>query len=171
MVRQIHGNTLSALAEKVLRPILLLKISTSTPILFWSGVGVLSWGGDTYEGVGGMARITSVREQSLLQATGTVFELSGIPSYNLAQALGAQYQDKIAQLWLALLQGRTDVMSVREDGDASTISVSAENRLIDLERTRVRYYTDRDQKELFPGDDGFEFVAAINDGSEFVWGK
>ena len=184
MVREVHGNTLTELSKTTIRPILLLKMDLSPVAAFWSGVGNFLWNGNVYEGAGGLAKITTVKEQSLLQATGTKFELTGIPVKNLHIALEAQYQDKIARLWVALVDsslniigdatllflGRIDIMEIKEDGKTASVGVTVENRLRDLERPRVRYYTSADQKERYPKDDGLSFVTAMNDGSKLVWG-
>ena len=49
------------------------------------------------------------------------------------------------------------------------ITVTVENKLIMLERPRNRRYTDQDQKNLFSGDKGLEFVDDLQD-KELVWG-
>ena len=184
MARNIHGSTLTELSKATIRPILLLKMELSPVVAFWNGVGDFLWNGDIYTGAGGLAKITTVKEQSLLQATGTKFELTGIPSKNLNIALQAQYQNKIARLWVALVDsslniigdaallflGRIDVMDIREDGITAVVGVTVESRLRDLERPRVRYYTEVDQKERYPRDKGLSFVTAINDGSNVSWG-
>ena len=184
MAREVHGTTLAELSKTVIKPILLLKMDLSPVAAFWNGVGSFSWNGTVYAGAGGLAKITTVKEQSLLQATGTKFELTGIPVENLNIALQAQYQNKIARLWLALVDdslnivgdatllflGRIDVMDIREDGKTASVGVTVESRLRDLERPRVGYYTDIDQKERYPRDKGLSFVTAINDGSKLTWG-
>jgi predicted rRNA methylase YqxC with S4 and FtsJ domains len=63
-----------------------------------------------------------------------------------------------------------DVMVIRESGDTCTIELKLENRLIALERPNLRRMTDEDQKNLFSGDKGFEFIADLQD-KELVWGK
>ena len=184
MAREVHGSTLTELSQAIIRPILLLKMDLSPVAAFWNGVGSFLWNGDVYAGAGGLAKITTVKEQSLLQATGTKFELTGIPLKNLNIALEAQYQNKIARLWVALVDdslniigaptllflGRIDVMDIKEDGKTASVGVTVESRLRDLERPRVRYYTDVDQKEGYPGDKGLSFVTAINDGGNLRWG-
>ena len=184
MAREVHGSTLTELSKTTIKPILLLKMDLSPIAAFWNGIGNFLWNGDVYVGAGGLAKITTVKEQSLLQATGTKFELTGIPVKNLNIALQAQYQDKIARLWIALVDdsfniigdatllflGRIDIMEIKEDGKTASIGITVENRLRDLERPRVRYYTDIDQKERHPTDEGLSFVTAMNDGSKLSWG-
>lgn len=71
---------------------------------------------------------------------------------------------------IVIFSGRMDVMTIEESGGTSTIDISVENRLIDFERTRVRRYTNEDQKIYYPTDRGLEYVASIQD-KEIVWGK
>ena len=61
-------------------------------------------------------------------------------------------------------------MSIDDGGQTCTISVSAESRLIDLDRTRERRYTSEDQKIDFPNDKGLEFIADLQD-KEIIWGR
>jgi hypothetical protein len=60
-------------------------------------------------------------------------------------------------------------MTIDEGAESSTMSVTAESRLIDLDVTRERRYTDADQKIDFPDDKGLEFIADIQD-KEIIWG-
>ena len=61
-------------------------------------------------------------------------------------------------------------MIIRETGETSTIELKLENRLVALERPNDRRMTDEDQKNLFTGDKGFEFIADLQD-KQLVWGK
>ena len=70
---------------------------------------------------------------------------------------------------IKLFAGRMDIMQIIEQGDTATISISLENRLVDLLKPRILRYTHEDQQTLFPGDLGFEFVTALQD-KEVVWG-
>lgn len=188
MARDIHANTLTELSGKVIRPILLLKLLFDTAdggdVKYWNGIGDFIYDGDTYTGAGGMARITSIKEDSALRASGTKFELDGIPSANIAVAFNVDYQERKAKLWLALVDstltivgdavlifsGRMDQMDIEENGETSSIAVSVENRLIDLERPKIRYYVDEDQKREYPSDKGLNQVAPLNSGVELLWG-
>ena len=49
------------------------------------------------------------------------------------------------------------------------MTIAVENKLIILERPVERRYTDQDQKELFVGDKGLEFVDSLQDKS-VNWG-
>jgi hypothetical protein len=69
-----------------------------------------------------------------------------------------------------VFSGYMDQMNIDEGPDTSTIGVSVESKLIDLERARVFRYTDASQKSRFPNDKGFEFVEDLQD-KRFNWGR
>jgi hypothetical protein len=67
-----------------------------------------------------------------------------------------------------VFSGRMDVMTITEDGESCSIQLTAENKLIDLERPRVRRWTSEDQKSIHSGDLGFDFVNSLQE-AEIVW--
>ncbi|MBO89532.1 MAG: hypothetical protein CMP14_08420 [Rickettsiales bacterium] len=69
-----------------------------------------------------------------------------------------------------VFSGYMDQMNIEEGPDTSTIGVSVESKLIDLERPRVFRYTDASQKSRFPDDKGFEYVEDLQD-KRFNWGR
>lgn len=70
---------------------------------------------------------------------------------------------------ITLFTGRMDQMQIDEQGDTSTIALSLESNLIDLNKPRERRYTDQDQKADYPNDRGFEYVAGLQ-GKALTWG-
>lgn len=68
-----------------------------------------------------------------------------------------------------LFVGYMDQMNISEGPDTSTISLSVENKMIDLERARSRRYTDAGQQSRFTGDLAFEFVTRLQ-GESIEWG-
>lgn len=69
-----------------------------------------------------------------------------------------------------IFSGYMDEMNIDEGPDFSSIELKVENRLIDLERQRVRRYTSGYQKSVYPGDKGFDFVESLQD-RDVVWGR
>ena len=110
--------------------------------------------------------------------------LNGVKSSLISTALSAQYTNRDGKIFLGLFDtsknviadvytlfvGKMDVMIIREGTDTSTIELKLENRLIALERPNERRMTDEDQKNLFTGDKGFEFIADLQD-KQIVWGQ
>lgn len=59
--------------------------------------------------------------------------------------------------------GEMDEMNIQFGADTVTISLAVESRLVDLNRPRIRRYTDADQQSRFGGDMAFEFVTRLQD--------
>lgn len=185
MARNIDSALRVELTGSSVAPILLAKFSFSTVLNLWSGFGDIIFAGDTYIGVGHFGKISVIGETQLLRAAGVAFSISGIPSTNISLALTEDYSERVVKLWLGVISasrslvgtpillfaGRMDVMEINEQGETSNIKIKAENRLIDLERPKERRYTDKDQKNFFPNDEGLSFVSALNDGRKIVWGR
>jgi len=69
-----------------------------------------------------------------------------------------------------IFSGFMDQMNIDDGPETSSIELKIENRLIDLERPRIRRYTNANQKSRFPNDKGFEFIEAIQD-KEIPFGR
>jgi hypothetical protein len=69
-----------------------------------------------------------------------------------------------------LFSGYMDQMNIEEGGEASTITMSVENKLIDLERARVGRYTSGYQKSIYPNDLGLDFIEGLQD-KQIPWGR
>lgn len=184
MGRDITAAQEAETLKQVLQPFLLAEFEFSGGTQrFWTGGGDLPWNGNTYTGTGLMGRVSGINETLELRASGVVFELNGLDPALLATALTEDYQGRTCRAYLGTFQpdgaitadptliyaGRMDVMGDEDDGRTGSIQLTAENHLVDLRRTRSWRNTDQDQKQLYPGDRGFEFVAALQD-KEFVWG-
>ena len=147
----------------------------------WNGIGDLTIGSDTYTGSASVMSISGIEEDADISAKGVNVTLSGITSTVLGYALNENYQGRSLKIHVGTIaddgtvasytvfSGLMDVMSITEDGETCTINISAESRLIDLERARVRRYTSEDQKQLHPSDSGFDFVASIQE-QQIEWG-
>lgn len=186
MARDLTAGMISAVQGETIRPILLAKVATTGgDVRAWTGVGDLTFNSEVYVGTGLLGAISDIQESSDLQANGVTFTLSGIPSTMISLALNQVRQGMNAQIWFGALDlttgalvsapyelftGFTDVPSIDEGGETASISVTAENRLIDLNRARARRYTGEDQAITYPADLGFEFVPALQD-REIIWGR
>ena len=180
MARNLHSDFSTAVQADEIHPIQLVKVNTSGgDVLVWTGIGDLVYDGDTYIGVGTLASVSQISERTDLSANGVSFTLSGIPSALISTALGQIQQGRLCQVWMGLLNtsgdlvsdpyelfaGFSDVTVITEQAETSTISIQAENRLVDLERPRIRRYTDEDQKSdtANASDIGFEFIPSLQD--------
>jgi len=59
---------------------------------------------------------------------------------------------------------------INDTPQGSTVTIDAENRLVDLDRPSNLRYTKESQNFLFDGDTGFNRVASLQD-KQINWGK
>lgn len=181
MSRDIAAVLESALAAEVVEPFFAVELLFDSGALrFWTGVGPRTINGNEYLGTGSLLGISEIRETAEIAAAGATLTLSGIPSELLSMALSEPYQNRPCRIHFGMVgdeadmaevfSGRMDQLTIEEGAETSTIQLSVENRLVDLERPRVRRYTSADQKSRFPGDRGLEFVETIQDRDIF-WGR
>ncbi len=185
MSRTIHANTVAEITARKLTPIIMIKAEfTGGTVLFWSGVGSLVYNAETYTGAGNLLNIGSVKEGMNVEANGSVITLTGISATLISLALTEDYQGKPITIFFAcldsvgalisspfiLFKGFMDVLQIDTSGETATLSMQIENRLIDLNRAKVRRYTMADQNVLYPNDRGLDFVTALQE-QEITWGK
>lgn len=184
MARSVTSALNTELNATELEPFFLIDLGfDSGALYFWTGNRTLSWNSNDYLGGGNLIGISSVTETSDLRAAGINLTLSGFPSALLSIALSETYQGRSVKIRFGafssgavvadpyiVFDGRMDVMSIDEAGEGASISLSAESRLIDLERPRVRRYTPEDQKIIDPNDTGLDYVPVIQDAS-IHWGR
>ena len=192
MTRTMDGDVSTALQQSNIRAHYLTYFDFGSGALrFWDGVSELtiSTGGDadgTYTAAGNLGQVSGIEESTDLKATGAEFTLSGIPSDLLSVALSEQYQGRTATCWLAIFNlttdvlitdpfqifsGRMNLMPITDAGKTGAIVITAENRLIDTQRSQnPRVYTDQDQQNEHAGDLGFEFVPKTQQ-LVITWGR
>jgi hypothetical protein len=61
-------------------------------------------------------------------------------------------------------------MPIEDSGDASTITLTVESKMVELGRARIRRYTHESHQARHPGDTFFSFVADIQDKG-IPWGR
>jgi hypothetical protein len=185
MARNLTGAQIAEIQAQNMRPILLCQLFfTSGWVYLWSGIGSLSWNGQTWLGIGTLGTVSAVPETSDLTAVGLKFALSGVDPAMLTHALGEVRQGQPVILYQGFLtqaggvvaspntawSGRMDTCEIAEGGETAVITLTAESRLLDLNRSRERRYEKQDQAIDFPGDLGFDYVPSLQELS-VVWGK
>ena len=169
----------------LVRPFFLVTLNFATGSLYlWTGNGDLVYNGTTYIGAGDLLKISSFEEKTDLGAVGASITLNGIKASLVQKARDEDYQGRSAIIHLGafdstgsiisspliMFSGFMDIMTINEGAAFSDITVTLESKILQIERTKERRYTDADQRIDFPDDDGFEFVNALQD-YEIVWGK
>ena len=189
----LDPNLLTQLAAKTVQLAFLLEGHFATTSLYlWTGLGELSWAGVTWQGAGELIGIGEAKETSDMQAVGLTISLAGVSPELIALSLSELRQGQPVYVYIAAYQwgpqsgasagnagllstpycffsGRVDVPSIDFGAETAVISLQIENRLIDFERQRVRYYDPTTQQIYYPNDKGFDYVAALQDQKIF-WG-
>jgi hypothetical protein len=183
--RPLSPEVLEQLNSPELKPVIFCEgLYRSGYLRLWTGLGEIPWNGHIWMGLGIMVSISSIRESVDIRADGITLTLSGIPNEMLSLGLNEAVQGNPVRIWFGVLDeqdnviadpymafaGRMDVPTITEEATTASISLSVENRLIDLQRTRERRYTDNDQQIDYPGDRGLEYVPNVQEWNG-IWGK
>ena len=146
-------------------------------VRLWTGYGSITIDSNTFLAGGDILSVSSISENGEVQANGVTIMLSGLSTSLVASALTTAYQGRDLNVYVGVLDasgavvadpikvfaGKMDVMTVEDNGADAQISVTAESKLIDLERSRARRYTSEDQKIDYPNDKGLDFIAGLQD--------
>lgn len=184
MTRDITTALRDQVTASALQPIALFEaIFDSGTLRFWTGYGPINWNGAEWTGAGNLIGLSELVESQELKAVGAAVTLSGIPSELISVALAEDYQGRRCNIYIGAMDngvpvadpykifgGIMDVMEIDEAGEFASITITIENRLIDLERPRERRYEHEDQQALFAGDLGLEYVPTIQD-VPIIWGR
>lgn len=185
MARTVTSSMTTEITAQSLRPVMFYEGQfVSGYIRLWTGIGDLSWNGYTWTGAGTLMGITPIEETGEIRATGIEANLSGVSASLISLALSQCRYGLSGKVWFGVLTasgtvvsdpilsfvGKLDMPRIQEQGDNCVISVSYESRLIDLQRSRERRYTNDDQHIDYPADRGFEYVADLQD-KVIPWGS
>lgn len=121
----------------------------------------------TFTGAGDILSISTVEEVGGLQANGITIQISGLADDFITYALDSNYQNGPLKVFvgfhsvdsggenfiqadsdgypMVIFSGHMDGMKVADEGETATITISAESRLADFERTNANRYTFENQ--------------------------
>lgn len=190
--RDLPAYLSSELEADVVRPALLyegefLTVGGTVQYLrLWSGYGTLSWNGADWLGEGRLMGFSPIEETQDLKAAGFQVSISGQYSDHIALALSTSQlsQGRSGKIWLAffdedgqtmlvepllLKRGKLDTVTTEDRGGDATIAAQYEEQLVRLRSSNGRRWTHDDQQIDYPGDRGFEYVAALQD-APIHWG-
>lgn len=154
----------------------------SGTLRFWNGYQPITIDSDEYIGAGSLLSISTIEENTEIKANGASVALTGLSADIISIALTENYQNRNATIYTGTIteagvptvyqafKGLMDTMQIAETGESARITLALENRLILLERPRTLRFTSEDQKTLFPGDLGLDFIDDIQDRT-IEWGK
>lgn len=184
MSRSLTTAFQNQLSASTLEPFFAIKLNfDSGDLRLWTGYGEITVASETYTGGGQLLNISPVEETVEIAAKGITMSLNGIDASLVSLALTENYQTRSAKVYLGFISsgsvvsdpylafdGRMDVLSIDDSGETANLTMTAESRLIDLERARERRFTSDDQKLRHPTDTGLDFVASLQE-KEIAWGS
>jgi hypothetical protein len=151
----------TALCQPVIRLALFASLQFADNIVnVWNGIGPKTWNGLTFQGVGVLGSISTMSEDSDVEAKGVTISLSGIPSSFMSEVLNETRILGTCNVWLALYdpngvlidspilsyQGKMDAPEMDDDAKNIACTINVENILVDLNRPVYRRFTDEDQQ-------------------------
>ncbi len=153
-------------------------------IRVWSGIDDLTISSETYTGAGTLLSVSNTEDNLELKSNGLVVALSGMDTTVVNYALTENYQNRPITIFmgyvmggtnevagtLTLFKGRMTSLVINDTPEGSTVTIDAENRLVDLDRPSNLRYTKESQNFLHSGDTGFNRVASLQD-KQINWGK
>lgn len=144
----------------------------------------VEWGGETWIGARGLGSIAPIEETPNV-VTGLQLTLAGVTEAHIATVLAEPIQGQPVIIRLAVLdptteppglavdpnvwQGLLDVQRFNEA--AATITVTAENRLVEWDRPRLLRYSDADQRRVWPSDGFFKLAASMAEREIVIFSK
>lgn len=154
-------------------------------IRLWTGADDLLVDGETYEGAGTLLSVGDIEDTMEVKSTNLTVSLSGMDTTVMNLALSEDLHNRKIKLYMGYLMGganesageivmfsgRMTNVQISDDAEnGSTISINAENRLVDLNRPSNLRYTNASQMTINSSDTGFKYVQAIQ-GKELLWGR
>lgn len=186
MSRDLTTDMANAVQASTVRPILLFEGEyVTTTVRYWTGIGTLSWDGQSWLGVGNLIEATPIQETDDVKASGISIKLNGASIAAITEAFTEMRSGKAGSIRLGLLteagavidrpkiifRGRLDLVEVDDsDPGKPVLMLAYEHELIDLKRPREWRFTGAHQQKLHAGDTGCRFVAALQD-AQLTWGQ
>jgi len=184
MARGLHANTITELSEPDVRIGYFLSIGFDTPLYLSSLRHDKDWDSKTWLGNGMFHGADSIDEDQDLGVDELSVFLSGVDSTILSAFMNYSEADVVGQIYLVffdenwavvadpylLFEGLLDEVEISEEADDTSIEVSFQNRLSQLDRASDIRWNHNNQIDRFAGDLGFDYVQALVDYDGY-WGK
>ncbi len=197
MSRAISSSLLTALTADKIQPFYAVELMFDTrtitdvegndvaiyPLRMWTGLGDktinVQGSNQVFTGTGSLLTISDLEEVGDLSAKSVELTLSGIPVSIVSLALQEPYQRRTMRMYLGeqsvssvveIFSGKMDKMSIVDEAESSTIALTVESKLIELERPSGWRYTDENHQSRYSGDTFFSYVQSLQDKT-LVWGK
>lgn len=185
MSRSLTTATATQFQASAFKPLTLVEIDyASAPVRLHSGIGNITFGGNTYTGTGSLGAVSTLTETLDESANGCTLTLSAASAI-ISLCLTEDARGRPVKVWIGAQDMTTDAliadpalmfsglvaaMSHEDDGTSGSISIACVDETGDQERPLERRLTNEDQQRLHPGDVGLEYVTDLPNMT-FTWGN
>jgi hypothetical protein len=182
--RDITSTTITATQASTVHPVLFLKMEfDGGDVNLHSELGSITWGGDTYTGVGKLGGVSPAEEVSDLSSSPINLTLSGLPLDLVSTLFNEQYQGRLATLYVGYLNMTTRVLvdtpailykglidtADFNQGKTFSITLSVGSRFAAWDKPVIRRYNNATQQSRFPGDTGLQYIEQTTNKT-IIWG-
>lgn len=182
--RDITSTTIAAATAPTIHPVLFVKMQfDSGDVNLHSELGTITFGGDTYTGVGILGGISPAEEVSDLSNSQISLSLSGLPLDLTSVLFNEQYQGRTATVYLGYLDLTTNVLvdtptilyrglldtADFKKGKTVSITVSIGSRFAAWDNPQPRRYNNSGQQSRYPGDTGLQYIEQAT-YKTVIWG-
>ena len=180
MTRTVPAAIVTALAQKEVKPFYAVELEFDTAaVRFWTGFGSKTVNGDAYTGAGYLLSISGLEEVADLSARSVTLTLDGIPAELIALALGENYQRRPCNIYFGVdgvsdvvnvFTGNMNMMTIQDSGETGSITLLVDSKLVELERSTNRRYTNEAIRDFYSSDTFFSYVDKLQD-KKLSWGR
>lgn len=174
MSRELASTTLALLDDAQVQKVAMADFLFDDPAYVHSGIGEITWNGNTYVGIGVLGSISDQEESEALSAQPITFTLSGLDHLQVRNALNAAtFGDQIVLYEafiddagtiigdpLVIWSGTVDQTALSV-GPESTVSITGQHDIADIDKVSGARWTNEDQQSRFAGDEFFEFIHEV----------
>ncbi|MBL4838422.1 MAG: hypothetical protein JKY34_12680 [Kordiimonadaceae bacterium] len=173
-----------ALAAETCRilPFVYLDIKGDS-VFVWGGVDDLTWGGNTYKGIGTLGEISNVVSDLTGSISSVDIAINGIDPGLLIDAKSTNYKGRKATIWLGIcdekydliedpalfVSGEMSAMPLSDNKQKGSIGITIESRAAMLRKNLTTLRTDEDHQRRHLGDLFFSFVPKVRQKTAY-WG-
>jgi len=183
MSKNIPASLVTESQKNAVAFFILLKLEfDSGEVRVHTDIGAVTFNSEVYQGVGDLASITPVKEDSELSSSSVTVALSGVNNALLTTFLVEDFHGRPATIYYGmkdpenvfidafiLFEGFMDTDTI-VSGETSTIALKLNNILSLWDRKKVTMNNNEDHQKDNPGDKFFEFVEDLRH-KDYAWGR
>lgn len=181
MSRDIDSSTATAM-ESSFKYIFMVDLQLdSGDISFCSATFPIDYDNKTFLAAGNLGRVGEISESTDLNPASCKVDISGVNQTFVATIVAENYVNRRGIIYLAVFDEEDQIIGqpftyfdglieslAVSIGDRRVVSISLVDRLVLWSRVKVERYSHETHTAIYPDDDGFEFVEAIQN-KEIIW--